>query len=384
MPQSNPNPLVFIGTYTHTTAYPVCRVFGLLSESRHSGGIYVCRFDGETGGLEPLSSASGAENPSFLATHPNGRFLYAASEIQEFEGREQGALYAYAIDADAGRLESINRIGSGGQGPCHVRVDAAGRFLLASNYHGGSVCVAPIGDDGGLEPLSCFIQHEGASGVNPARQDGAHAHSINPDADNRFAYVPDLGQDRIIIYRLDAENGTLAPADAPYAEAAPGAGPRHFAFHPASLPDGRRRAYAINELASTITAFNWDAGAGTLTATQTISTLPPGFARANTTADIHVHPSGKFVYGSNRGHDSIAIFAVDPETGALTALGHAPTLGATPRNFAIDPSGEFLLAANQDSDSVVSFRIDSETGALTPTGEVADIPMPVCVRFLFG
>ena len=367
MPQSNPNPLVFIGTYTHTT----------------SDGIYVCRFDGETGGLEPLSSASGAENPSFLATHPNGRFLYAASEIQEFEGREQGALYAYAIDADAGRLEFINRIGSGGQGPCHARVDAAGRFLLAANYHGGSVCVAPIGDDGGLEPLSCFIQHEGASGVNPARQDGAHAHSINPDADNRFAYVPDLGQDRIIIYRLDAENGTLAPADAPYAEAAPGAGPRHFAFHPDRLPDGHR-AYAINELASTITAFNWDAGAGTLTATQTISTLPPGFARANTTADIHVHPSGKFVYGSNRGHDSIAVFSVDAATGGLTALGHEPTQGMTPRNFAIDPSGEFLLAANQDSDSVVTFRINAETGALAPTGEVADIPMPVCIRFLFG
>ena len=375
MPQ--PNPLVFIGTYTQTMAYPVCRVFGLLSESRHSGGIYVCRFDGESGGLEPVSVVSGAENPSFLALHPNGSFLYAASEAQEFEGKRQGALYAYAIDAEAGRLEFINRVGSGGQGPCHARVDATGRFLLAANYHGGSVCVAPIGDDGGLEPLSCFIQHEGASGVNPARQDRAHAHSINPDANNRFAYVPDLGQDRIIIYRLDAENGTLAPADMPYVEAEPGAGPRHFAFH----PDGRH-AYAINELGSTITAFGYDEESGALTATQTVGTLPPGFAGANTTADIHVHPSGRFVYGSNRGHDSIAIFSVDAATGGLAALGHEPTQGMTPRNFAIDPSGEFLLAANQDSDSLVSFRIDAETGGLTPTGEAADIPMPVCIKFL--
>ena len=193
MTQPNPNPIVFIGTYTQTTAYPVCRVFGLLSESRHSGGIYVCRFDGESGGLEPLSVVSGAENPSFLALHPNGSFLYAASEAQEFEGKRQGALYAYAIDAEAGRLEFINSIGSGGQGPCHVRVDATGRFLLAANYHGGSVCVAPIGDDGGLEPLSCFIQHEGASGVNPARQDRAHAHSINPDASKPLRIRSRLG-----------------------------------------------------------------------------------------------------------------------------------------------------------------------------------------------
>lgn len=364
MTQPNPNPLVFIGTYTQTT----------------SDGIYVCRFDGESGGLEPVSVVSGAENPSFLALHPNGSFLYASSEIQEFEGERQGALYAYAIDAEAGRLEFINSIGSGGQGPCHVRVDATGRFLLAANYHGGSVCVAPIGptipNRGGLEPLSCFIQHEGASGVNPARQDRAHAHSINPDDQNRWVYVPDLGQDRVVIYEFDAENGTLAPADPPYVEAEPGAGPRHFAFH----PDGSR-AYAINELGSTVTTFDYDSDSGALTATQTVSTLPTGFARANTTADIHVHPSGRFLYGSNRGHDSIAIFSVDAATGGLTALGHEPTRGATPRNFAIDPSGEFLLAANQDSDSVVSFRIDAETGALTPTGEVTDIPMPVCVRF---
>ena len=376
MTQPNPNPLVFVGTYTQTT----------------SDGIYVCRFDGESGGLEPVSVVSGAENPSFLALHPNGRFLYAASEAQEFEGERQGALYAYAIDPlspniqhrGAGRLEFINSIGSGGQGPCHVRVDATGRFLLAANYHGGSVCVAPIRDDGGLEPLSCFIQHEGASGVNPARQDQAHAHSINPDAQNRWVYVPDLGQDRVVIYEFDAENGTLAPPQSviwpPYVEAEPGAGPRHFAFH----PDGRH-AYAINELGSSITTFDYDSDSGAhhprLAATQTVGTLPPGFARANTTADIHVHPSGRFVYGSNRGHDSIAIFSVDAATGGLTALGHEPTMGATPRNFAIDPSGEFLLAANQDSDSVVSFRIDAESGTLTPTGEVADIPMPVCIRF---
>ena len=373
MPQPNRTPLVFIGAYTHTTAYPVCRVFRMLSESRHSGGIYVCRFNGETGELEPLSSASGAENPSFLATHPNGRFLYAASEIQEFEGQPQGALCAYAIDADAGRLEFINSVGSGGQGPCRVRVDATGRFLLAANYHRGSVCVAPVGDGGGLEPLSCFIQHEGASGVNPARQDKAHAHSINPDADNRFAYVPDLGQDRIVIYPLRSENGTLALADAPYAEAAPGAGPRHLAFHPHSPPDRRRRAYPINQLPSAITAFDRDDETGAPSAIQTISAPPPGFARANATADIRARPSRKLARPPNRGHRSIAAFPVGAATGGLTALGHEPTQGIAPRNFAIDPSGQFPPAANQDSDSAATLRIDADTNAPTPTGAVADI-----------
>ena len=353
--------LVAVGTYTRTT----------------SDGIYICEFDGETGDLEPVSSMAGAENPSFLALHPNGQTLYAASETEEFEGKRQGALYAYSIDADTGRLSPINAVGSGGAGPCHVSVDATGRYLLAANYHGGSVCVAPINDDSSLEPLSCFIQHEGSS-VNPVRQEQAHAHSINLDPQNRFAYVPDLGQDKVVIYRLDLDSGELVANEPASVGAEPGAGPRHFDFNPNGT-----RAYVISELGCTITGYDYDSGSGALTPFQTVGTLPAaGFGRRNTTADIHVHPSGRFVYGSNRGHDSIAIFSVDEETGHLTAVGHESTQGWTPRNFAIDPSGEFLLAANQDSDTIVSFRIDGESGALEPTGSVIGIPMPVCIKFL--
>ena len=354
--------LVFIGTYTHTD----------------SRGIYTCRFDADSGALEQVSAATGAGNPSFLALHPNKRFLYAASEVHEFDGKRQGAVYAYSVDPDSGELTYINSKGAGGPGPCHVKVDATGRFVLAANYHGGSVCVLPIQDDGGLSPASHFIQHEGSS-VNPRRQDKAHAHSINPDPQNRFAYVPDLGQDRVVIYRLDTQEGRLLPNAPAYVELPPGFGPRHFDFHP-----NGKWSYLINELASTITAFERDPESGNLSEFQTIPTLPTGFSGSNTTADIHVHPSGGFVYGSNRGHNSIAIFAVDQTSGRLTPLGHRSTRGRTPRNFAIDPSARYLLAVNQDTDNITSFHIDQDSGQLTPTGHEATIPMPVCVRFLNG
>ena len=360
MTQPDETALVFIGTYTHTD----------------SRGIYTCRFDDDTGALEQVSVATGAGNPSFLALHSSKRFLYAASEVHEFDGKKQGAVYAYAINTDTGELTYINSQGTGGEGPCHVRVDATGRFVLAANYHGGSVCMLPIKDDGSLAPASDFIQHEGSS-VNPRRQDQAHAHSINPDAQNRFAYVPDLGQDRVVIYRLDTNGSRLIPNAPAYVEVNPGFGPRHFDFHP-----GGRWAYLINELASTITAFEYDPNTGNLSEFQVIPTLPTGFSGSNTTADIHVHPSGGFVYGSNRGHDSIAIFAVDQDIGRLAPIGHCSTRGRTPRNFSIDPSGRFLLAANQDSDNIVSFHLDQKSGLLTPTGHELNIPMPVCVRFL--
>ena len=360
MTQPKDSSLVFIGTYTHTD----------------SQGIYTCRFDDDTGALEQVSVATGAGNPSFLALHPSKRFLYAASEVHEFEGKEQGAVYAYSVNPDSGELTYINSQGAGGPGPCHVKVDATGRFVLAANYHGGSVCMLPINEDGSLAPASDFIQHEGSS-VNPRRQDQAHAHSINPDAQNRFAYVPDLGQDRVVIYRLDTDNGRLVPSDPAYIEVNPGFGPRHFDFHP-----GGKWAYLINELGSTITAFGYDQETGGLSEFQVIPTLPTGFSGSNTTADIHVHPSGRFVYGSNRGHDSIAIYSVDQDSGWLTHLGHRSTGGRTPRNFGIDPSGRFILTANQDSENIVSFHIDEEYGLLTPTGRELSIPMPVCVRFL--
>ena len=360
MTQTAGTALVFIGTYTQTD----------------SQGIYICRFDDDTGALEQVSVATGAGNPSFLALHPSKRFLYAASEVHEFDGREQGAVYAYSVDADTGELTYINSQGTGGPGPCHVKVDAPGRFILAANYHGGSVCMLPIEDDGSLAPASDFVQHEGSS-VNSLRQDQAHAHSINPDVQNRFAYVPDLGQDRVVIYQLDMDGGRLAPNDPAYVEVNPGFGPRHFDFHP-----GGPWAYLINELGSTITAFECDQEGGSLSEFQVIGTLPTGFSGLNTTADIHVHPSGSFVYGSNRGHDSIAVFSVDQGDGRLTPLGHRSTGGRTPRNFNIDPSGRYLIAANQESDNIVSFHIDQGTGLLTPTGHELNIPMPVCIRFL--
>ncbi len=360
MTTSNTAPLAFIGTYTHST----------------SEGIYVHRFDRDTGALEPVSVASGADNPSFLALHPSGRFIYATSEVEEFEGESQGALYAYSVDAESGELSFINRQGSVGPGPCHLVVDGSGRYLLAANYHGGSICVLPIREDGGLEAACEFIQHEGSS-VNPRRQGEAHAHSINLDPENRFAYVPDLGVDRVFIYRFDQDSGKLTPADPAFVEVNPGFGPRHFAFHP-----NGRWAYLNNELGSAVTAFEHDAETGALTEFQTIGTLPAGFSGTNTTAHILVHPDGRFLYVSNRGHDSIAIFAVDGETGRLTAVGHQSTGGRTPRNFEIDPSGTLLVAENQNSDSVVTFRIDLESGLLDPTGQVTRVPMPVCVKFL--
>ena len=300
MTQPNPNPLVFIGTYTQTT----------------SDGIYVCRFDGESGGLEPVSVVSGAENPSFLALHPNGRFLYAASEAQEFEGERQGALYAYAIDPlspniqhrGAGRLEFINSIGSGGQGPCHVRVDATGRFLLAANYHGGSVCVAPIGDDGGLEPLSCFIQHEGASGVNPARQDQAHAHSINPDAQNRWVYVPDLGQDRVVIYEFDAENGTLALHN-------PSSGRPTSKLNPAR---GRATSRSTPTAATHTRSTNWEARSLRSTTTAIPARWPPRRPSVRCRRDSRA-PTRQRTYTSTRPAGSCTA-----RTGAMTASQSSP------------------------------------------------------------
>ena len=329
MTSSNLGRLAFIGTYTHST----------------SEGIYVHRFDPDTGALEPVSVATGADNPSFLALHPSGRFIYATSEVEEFEGKSQGALYAYSVDAQSGELSLINWQGSAGPGPCHAIVDASGRYLLAANYHGGSICVLPIREDGSLEPACEFIQHRGSS-VNPRRQGEAHAHSINLDSQNRFAYVPDLGVDRVFIYRFDQDSGKLTPADPAFVEVNPGFGPRHFTFH----PEGRW-AYLINELGSAITGFDCDPETGALTEFQTIGTLPAGFSGTNTTAHVLVHPTGRFVYGSNRGHDSIAIFTVDDEMGRLTSVGHQPTGGRTPRNFEIDPSGTFLVAENQNSDS---------------------------------
>jgi len=351
---------VYVGTYT----------------GKNSKGIYLFELDLATGKLESKGLAGEAVNPSFLAIHPSRKFLYACSEVSNVGGKKTGAVAAFAVDPKTGKLTELNRESSGGAGPCHLVVDGAGRNVLVANYSGGSVAVLPIQDDGKLKPPSSVQQHEGKS-VNPGRQEAPHAHSINLEPLGRFAFAADLGLDKVLVYKFDSAAGKLEPNTTPFAQVAPGAGPRHFAFHPTG-----RWAYVINEMLCTVTAFDYDSEKGVLKESQTITTLPHEVKEGYSTAEVVAHPSGKFLYGSNRGHDSIAIFRVDPQTGRLSAAGHEPTQGKTPRNFNIDPTGRFLLAANQNSDTVVVFRIDPETGALRPTGQAFEVPSPVCVRFM--
>ena len=360
--QPSKTTLVYIGTYTNTT----------------SKGIYVSRLDLAQGTLTAPVLAAESDNPSFLAVHPTRDWLYAVNEIGTYEGKPSGSVSAFAINRDSGALTPINRQASVGGGPAHLTVDHGGRNVLVANYGGGSVAVLPVGADGALKPSSAFVQHTGSS-VNPTRQKGPHAHSVIVDKTDRFAYVADLGLDKIMIYQLDAAKGALVAADPAFAAATPGAGPRHFAIHPQ-----QRFAYAINELENTVTAYTRDSGRGSLTALQTISTLPADVKALPTysTAEVLVHPTGRFLYGSNRGHDSIAVFSIDPATGRLTFVETVATEGSTPRGFGIDPSGAFLIAGNQRSDSVVVFRINPETGRLTPTGSKLAVGAPVSVKFV--
>jgi 6-phosphogluconolactonase len=356
------NLFVYFGTYT----------------GAKSRGIYVSRLDVASGALSDPELAAESSNPSFLAVHPTRRFLYAANEVSDYGGNRSGSVTAFAIDRSTGKLTALNQQPSIGAGPAHLVVDKTGRNVLVANYGGGSVAVLPIGGDGRLKPASAFIEHTGSS-VNPERQQQPHAHSINLDPDNRFAYAADLGIDKILIYRFNARAGSLAANDPPFAAVEAGAGPRHFALDP-----NGRFAYVINELHCTVTAFTRDARRGGLTALQTISTLPPGQSALPdySTAEVQLHPSGRFLYGSNRGHDSIVVFAVDQRSGRLTYVEAEPTGGRTPRNFGIDPGGTYLLAANQRSDSVVVFRINPQTGHLSPTGKTIEVGAPVCVKFV--
>ena len=346
--------LVYIGTYT----------------KGESKGIYVYRFDPKSGKLTPIGLAAEASNPSFLAIHPNHRFLYSVTEV------DGGSVDAFSIDAKTGLLKKLNTVSSKGSGPCYVRVDATGKTLLVANYGSGSVAAMPIKDNGELGEAASAIQHAGSS-ADKERQGGPHAHSINPSPDNRFAIVADLGLDEVLVYKLDAAKAVLTPNTPPFTKVAPASGPRHFAFDPSG-----KFGYVINEMKSTVTAFSYDKAAGTLKEIQTIGTLPKDFTGNSSTAEVQVHPSGNFLYGSNRGHDSIAVFTIDKKTGMLTAAGHTPTQGKTPRNFGIDPTGKFLFAANQDAGGIVVFRIDAKTGKLTPTGDKLDVPFPVCVKFM--
>ncbi len=349
--------LLYVGTYTRGK----------------SEGIYIYRMNLADGQLKHAATVKGISNPSFLAIDPKRRFLYAVNESNEFAGKKGGGLTAFAIDQKTGDLKKLNEQSSPGV-PCHVSVHQSGKFVLAANYGGGNVVIYPVKADGSLAEASDVAQHTG-KGANPRRQDGPHAHCIMLDAAGSYAFAPDLGLDKVMIYKVDTKNGKFIPNG--FAATKPGAGPRHFAFHPTG-----KFAYVINELDSTLVAFAYDKAKGELKELQTVSTLPEGFKETSYCADVHVHPSGRFVYGSNRGHDSIVAFAIDQSTGRLTLIGHEPTGGKWPRNFGIDPTGAFLLTANQNTDNVVTFRIDQQTGKLKATGQVTEIPVPVCLKFI--
>jgi 6-phosphogluconolactonase len=343
-----------------------------------SEGVYLCEFDPTTGSLQTKGVAAAYhtqgeqpfKNASFLALYPKRPLLYAVSEDQG------GAVVGFHIDPSDGALKRFTTESTEGSGPCHLIVDGQGANVLAANYGSGNVCVLPIDpEQSELKPASTVIQNKG-SGPNKDRQAGPHAHQIILDAANRFAFVCDLGTDKVMIYRYNAAAGKLTPNDPPSVSVAAGAGPRHMVFDPSG-----RYAYVINELDSTITAFRYDAKLGLLKELQAISTLPEDFKGENTTAEIAVHPSGKFLYGSNRGHDSITIFAIDAASGQLKPLGHEPTGGHTPRHFTLDPTGKFLLAANQDSNNITVHRLDPTTGRLSPLNKEAAVPAPVCVLF---
>ncbi len=349
----------FIGTYTQ----------------KGGAGIYVLELDRETGKVTEARVAATEKNPSFLAIHPSRKFLYAVSEVDEVDGKKGGGASAYKINPDSGQLDRINAESTGGGAPCHLVVDAAGRNLLLANYTGGSVACLPIREDGGLKPTSSFIQHIGSS-TDQGRQEAPHAHSINIDPTGDYAMVADLGLDKVLIYKFNSDQGTLTANNPPSTSTKPGGGPRHFAFHPSG-----KYAYTNLEMTSEVTAFLVQPG-GVLAGIQTLSTLPNGDpVPGNSTAECQVHPSGKFVYVSNRGHNTLAMYTVDLSTGKLTHIGNQSTEGEVPRNFCIDPSGRYILAANQESDTVVVLKIDQETGKLTPTGSQSKVSMPVCVKF---
>ena len=350
---------VYIGTYT----------------DGKSKGIYGFRFHPSGGTLEPMGLMAETVSPSFVAVSPNHKFLYAVNETDNFGGQKAGSVSAFAIDGKTGKLTALNQVSSRGGAPCHLVVDKTGKCVLVANYNGGSVAAFPIKEDGRLGEASAFVQHTGSS-VDKARQEGPHAHSIYASADNRFAVAGDLGLDEVVVYKLDAANGGLTANDPPFAKVTPGAGPRHFAFHPSA-----KFGYTNNEMASSVTAFTYDAARGALESIQTISTLPKGFSGENSTAEIFAHPNGKTLYVSNRGHNSIAVFAIDPKKGTLTALEQASTQGKTPRGFVIDPTGGYLLAGNQDTDNIMIFKIDPKSGRLK-AGKLVEAPRPVSVAFV--
>jgi 6-phosphogluconolactonase len=354
------NLLVFVGTYNTQGA-------------KSENGIYIYRLDMATGALK-LERTAKSVSPSYLAIDSAQRYLYAVNETMQWEGQPGGGVSAYALDAQTAQPTLLNQQPTLGGLPCYVSVDKQRRFAFVVNYAQGNVIMLPIQADGRLSPASEMIQHSGSS-ANKERQEGPHAHSIVLDPQQQFALVADLGIDKEIVYKIDYVQGKLSAHSE--AKAHPGAGPRHLVFHP-----NGKFAYLIHEVNSTLTAYAYDAAKGALKELQTLSTLPAGFSGYNTSADIHVSPSGKFLYGSNRGHDSIVIYAIDEASGLLTYIGNISSGGKTPRNFAIDPTGTYMLVANQDSSNIVTYRIDATAGTLQAAGPVTQVNMPVCVKIV--
>lgn len=355
MPSTDTGFYMFVGTYT----------------SGKSEGIYVYRFDTATGGLTYANKAVGIQNPSYLCVEPQLKYLYAVNE-----NSRTGGVSAFSLDLKTGGLTFLNQQSTQGGAPCYVSVDRESRWVFAANYSGRNACVFPVESDGKLAPASDVVKHTG-TGADPRRQEGPHPHSIVLDPAERFVFVPDLGLDKIMIYQFDRAWGKLVPNTPPFVQTDPAAGPRHFVFHPSGP-----WAYSIQELDNTINAYSYDSTTGALTKIQTAPALPAGFQGTSYCADIHVSPDGKFIYGSNRGHDSIVIYQIDAGRGSLTYVGHESTRGKTPRNFALDPTGTYLLAANQDSSTVTTFRRDAQTGRLEFTGTATEIPTPVCLKFI--
>jgi 6-phosphogluconolactonase len=339
-------------------------------------GFSLARFDTATGALSKPEFLIEAAAPAFFVIHPDGRHLYASNSIKTFQGQPVGAVSAYAIDPATARLTLLNQQPSGGADANFVELDGTGRYLFVANYEGGNIAAFALKPDGSIGQRTAFFQHTGSS-VNPQRQRSAHAHSIRIDPTNRFVLVGDLGLDKVFVYRFNARDGSMQPNEPPFVKVAPGAGSRHLAFHP-----NGRFVYVLTEMGSTVIAYAWDSVRGTLTEIETVSTLPDGFKGVNNCAEIGVHPNGKFLYASNRGHDSLAVFGIDARTGRLTLVEHVPTQGNSPRNFAFDPTARWLLVTNHGSDNAVVFRIDENTGRLTETGPPVSVPSPFCERFL--
>jgi 6-phosphogluconolactonase len=349
--------LAYVGTYTTKT---------------DSQGIYAFSYEASSGKLNSIGVAAETRDPSFLAIHPSGKYLYAVNEAGG-----SSMVSAFALDAHSGKLTLLNQLPALGEDPCYISFDKTGKFVLVANYTSGNIAVFPVGPDGRLGEHTALVQNTGTRGPTKERQEGPHAHWIEASPDNRFVLVADLGLDEVLIYKFDPANGTLTANQPGFAKLKPGSGPRHVAFHP-----NGKFVFVVSELSSTATAFRYDAKKGSLREIGSVSTLPPNFSGRNDVAEVAVHANGKFLYVSNRGNESIAVLSIDGSTGALTPSGGMPTGGQEPRHFAIDPSGKYLLVENQLSNNIVIFKIDAATGGLQPTGQVVAVPSPVDLTFV--